>query len=39
MIAIETSASSGFLFTGDNVLAFGQILYRFQESQVLSFNL
>lgn len=39
VIAIKTSSSSGFLFTDDNVLAFGQNLYIFQESQVLNFNL
>lgn len=39
VIAIKTSSSPGFLFTDDNVLAFGQNLYIFQESQVLNFNL
>lgn len=39
VIVLETSSSSGFLFTDDNVLAFGQILHIFQETQVLNFNL
>lgn len=39
VIATEPSSSSGFPFTGDNVLAFGQILNIFQQAQVLSFNL